>query len=66
MGAILAFISLMFFIFLIWEALARQRPVLSVGHMSGSLEWDTVLPRKVHHIREMPKVYGARGRPTKL
>lgn len=58
-GAMLAFISLMFFMFLIWEALARQRPVMSVGHMSSSLEWETVLPRKVHHMREIPQVYGA-------
>ena len=54
----LAFFSLLFFLFLIWEALARQRPIFSVGHVRGSLEWKRMLPPKAHHMREMPRLVG--------
>jgi hypothetical protein len=37
-GAIMSFLSLMFFVFIVWEALSAQRPMITSGYMATSLE----------------------------
>ncbi|ELU09662.1 hypothetical protein CAPTEDRAFT_228595 [Capitella teleta] len=38
LGAIMSFLSLMFFVFIVWEALSAQRPMITSGYMATSLE----------------------------
>uniref|UniRef100_A0AAU6QGK2 Cytochrome c oxidase subunit 1 n=1 Tax=Prionospio sp. 6 MH-2023 TaxID=3059274 RepID=A0AAU6QGK2_9ANNE len=51
-GSMVSFVALLFFIFLLWEAFASQRGVISSGHMSTSLEWQNVLPLNFHNQPE--------------
>nr|BDC91878.1 cytochrome c oxidase subunit I [Notomastus sp. GK-2021] len=56
-GAMISFFSLLFFLFLLWEALASQRPALSNSNMASSLEWTKkILPPHPHHMQEMPRM----------
>lgn len=57
-GAIMSFLSLMFFVFIVWEALSSQRPIITSGYMATSLEWKSVLPRASHNRGENPKMMG--------
>nr|AIL54888.1 cytochrome c oxidase subunit I [Spirobrachia sp. YL-2014] len=51
-GAIISFMSMLFFIFLLWEALASQRNLISSSHMPTSLEWQELLPLDIHNHPE--------------
>ena len=51
-GAFISFSSLLFFIFLIWEALASQRGVLASPHIPTALEWQETLPLDYHIFQE--------------
>ena len=51
-GSILSFVALLFFIFLLWEALASQRGVIASGHIPTSLEWQDTLPLGFHNQPE--------------
>lgn len=51
-GSLLSFTSVFYFIFLIWEALASQRPLLSPRAISSSSEWPVVAPRERHGATE--------------
>jgi len=37
-GSMLSFVGLLFFIFILWEALVSQRPVIGLSHIGTSLE----------------------------
>ena len=37
-GSRMSFMSLIFFVFIVWEALSAQRPILTRGHRAASLE----------------------------
>uniref|UniRef100_A0AAU6QGS6 Cytochrome c oxidase subunit 1 n=1 Tax=Prionospio multibranchiata TaxID=3050093 RepID=A0AAU6QGS6_9ANNE len=52
MGSMVSFVALLFFIFILWEALAAQRGLISSGHMPTSLEWRDVLPLGFHNSPE--------------
>uniref|UniRef100_A0AAU6QG54 Cytochrome c oxidase subunit 1 n=1 Tax=Prionospio multibranchiata TaxID=3050093 RepID=A0AAU6QG54_9ANNE len=52
MGSMISFVALLFFIFILWEALAAQRGLISSGHMPTSLEWRDVLPLGFHNSPE--------------
>jgi cytochrome c oxidase subunit 1 len=52
LGSIIRFVALLFFIFIIWEALASQRPVIRTSHQSTFLEWQDNLPLDFHNIPE--------------
>lgn len=56
-GAMRAFISSLFFLFLLWEAFASQRRLLRSGAINSSLEWGNFLPLAWHYRRELPAVY---------
>lgn len=51
-GSIISFIALLFFIFIVWEALISQRSVLSSSHSASSLEWQEILPLDFHNSAE--------------
>jgi cytochrome c oxidase subunit 1 len=51
-GAIISFIALLLFIFIIWEALASQRRVVARPHIPSSIEWRDTLPLDFHNISE--------------
>lgn len=53
-GSIISFIALLLFIFILWEAFARQRPVIASSHQATSLEWQECLPLNFHNIPEPP------------
>jgi heme/copper-type cytochrome/quinol oxidase subunit 1 len=52
MGSLISFTALLFFIFIIWEAFASQRPVIASPHIPTSIEWNDVLPLDFHNLRE--------------
>ena len=51
-GSLLSFTALILFIFIIWEAFARQRTVIARPHIPTSIEWRDVLPLDFHNLRE--------------
>nr|AVW86059.1 cytochrome c oxidase subunit 1 [Branchipolynoe pettiboneae] len=51
-GSMISFVALLFFIFIVWEALASQRPVISTSHQSTFLEWQDNLPLDFHNMPE--------------
>lgn len=52
-GSLLSFVALILFIFILWEAFASQRRVISSTHISSALEWsDPTLPLDFHNLRE--------------
>nr|YP_010502211.1 cytochrome c oxidase subunit I [Leocrates chinensis]UXC96456.1 cytochrome c oxidase subunit I [Leocrates chinensis] len=55
-GSMISFIALLLFIFLLWEALISQRPVISSSHQPSSLEWQDLLPLNFHNMPETPMI----------
>uniref|UniRef100_UPI0030E52336 cytochrome c oxidase subunit I n=1 Tax=Pilargis wolfi TaxID=3023926 RepID=UPI0030E52336 len=51
-GSMISFIALLFFIFILWEAFASQRPVITASHQPTSLEWQDMLPLDFHNLPE--------------
>nr|ARS74256.1 cytochrome c oxidase subunit I [Decemunciger sp. AB-2017]ASK06190.1 cytochrome oxidase subunit I [Decemunciger sp. AB-2017]ASK06203.1 cytochrome oxidase subunit I [Decemunciger sp. AB-2017] len=47
-GSMMSFVGLLFFIFLLWEALASQRPVIGVSHLASAIEWKNKMPPYSH------------------
>nr|AWL21410.1 cytochrome c oxidase subunit 1 [Psilodens balduri] len=52
MGSLLSFMSVMFFMFMLWESLTSQRGVLWSKALTTNLEWDTRLPADFHNLPE--------------
>nr|YP_010580918.1 cytochrome c oxidase subunit I [Sternaspis chinensis]YP_010580931.1 cytochrome c oxidase subunit I [Sternaspis liui]QIB72574.1 cytochrome c oxidase subunit 1 [Sternaspis scutata]UZT27129.1 cytochrome c oxidase subunit 1 [Sternaspis chinensis]UZT27142.1 cytochrome c oxidase subunit 1 [Sternaspis liui] len=55
-GSMLSFVALLFFIFLLWEALLSQRSIIASSHVPTSLEWQESLPLDFHNAPESPTV----------
>ncbi len=56
-GSLLSFIRLIYFIFLLWEALASQRPLIGLAHRPTSVEWQTIrFPLKAHTHLQNPRL----------
>jgi cytochrome c oxidase subunit 1 len=51
-GSLLSFTALIFFIFILWEAFASQRRVISSLHIPSSIEWHETLPLGFHNLDE--------------
>lgn len=51
-GSITAFVSLLMFIVILWEALAAQRRVIARPHIPTAIEWRDILPLDFHNLRE--------------
>lgn len=59
-GSIISFVALLFFIFILWEALAAQRGVITSSHLQSSIEWQQhrhIFPPDHHNIRETSLIY---------
>ena len=44
--------------FILWEALASQRPAIAVARVGTSGEWGRVFPYKTHADRRLAKYVG--------
>ena len=53
-GSVISFVALLFFIFLLWEALISQRPVIFTLNRSTRKEWYNNLPLPHHAKNEIP------------
>nr|YP_010577066.1 cytochrome c oxidase subunit I [Tristichotrochus unicus]UZN92184.1 cytochrome c oxidase subunit 1 [Tristichotrochus unicus] len=51
-GSMVSFVSVLYFMFIVWEAFASQRSITSPLNMSTSLEWDDLLPLDFHNPDE--------------
>jgi cytochrome c oxidase subunit 1 len=51
-GAITAFVGLLIFIVILWEAFAAQRRVIARPHIPTAIEWRDILPLDFHNLRE--------------
>ena len=47
-----SFVALLFFIFLLWEAMVAQRGIVSLRHIRPSMEWQDVTPLGYHNMPE--------------
>jgi len=57
-GSTIRTISTLLFFFIIWEALASQRQVLTPNSsISRTLEWKNLTPPTIHSYNEVPKVF---------
>nr|YP_010579430.1 cytochrome c oxidase subunit I [Lepidurus couesii]UNY33512.1 cytochrome c oxidase subunit 1 [Lepidurus couesii] len=55
-GSMISFIATLGFIFIIWEALITQRPVLFSLNLTSSIEWSHNLPPADHSYMELPHI----------
>nr|ARI50098.1 cytochrome c oxidase subunit 1 [Cittarium pica] len=51
-GSMVSFVAVLYFMFIVWEALVSQRGVVWSLHMSTALEWDNLLPLDFHNPAE--------------
>lgn len=51
-GRVISFISLLLFIFIVWEAFVAQRPLIVSSHIPTALEWQDVTPLGFHNQPE--------------
>lgn len=69
-GAHIALLSVGFFIFLVWEALAAQRPCVTPEHTRRSLEWSWGSSGQpcptLHHISQTPAIRHPGTHPPQL
>ncbi len=56
LGSIVSVISVIFFLFIIWEAFSRHRPAISSAHLSSSLEIIHSFPPLNHSYSSIPVV----------
>nr|UAM91048.1 cytochrome c oxidase subunit 1 [Euura bridgmanii] len=53
-GSIISFISILYFMFIMWESFSSQRQILFSSHMNTSIEWKQNLPPSDHSYNELP------------
>nr|ALS46294.1 cytochrome c oxidase subunit 1 [Glycinde armigera] len=51
-GSMLSLVAVVFFIFLLWEAFASQRSVITSLHQPSFLEWQDSVPLDFHNLSE--------------
>jgi len=56
-GSIISIISAVLFLFILWEALARCRPVLFSQNVNSSIEFNHTFPPFTHRYGSEPQVY---------
>nr|QNE85878.1 cytochrome c oxidase subunit I [Ophiogomphus cecilia] len=54
LGSIISLVGVFILIFIMWEALTAQRPVLSAMNLNTSIEWYQKLPPMEHSYAELP------------
>jgi len=52
MGSLISLVSVLFFVFIVWESFIAQRHVMWRTHVRTSLEWDNRLPADFHNLPE--------------
>nr|YP_010163984.1 cytochrome c oxidase subunit I [Phloeosinus perlatus]QRK25835.1 cytochrome c oxidase subunit 1 [Phloeosinus perlatus] len=55
-GSMISLVSIMMFIFIIWESLSAKRYCISPENLSSSIEWFQQLPPAEHSYNELPSV----------
>nr|UFK31945.1 cytochrome c oxidase subunit I [Gigantopelta aegis] len=60
-GAMISFVGVLYFMFILWEAFISQRSMIWSLHMSTSLEWDNILPADFHNNEEVGALIMARS-----
>lgn len=58
LGSIISVVSVIFFLFIIWEALVRHRPAVSRNHLPSSLEFIHSFPPLTHSYTSIPVIRG--------
>nr|QDE11976.1 cytochrome c oxidase subunit I [Empria maculata] len=53
-GSIISFVSVMYFMFIIWESLSSQRQIIFSSNLNTSIEWNQKLPPSDHSYEELP------------
>lgn len=56
-GSFISIIRLIFFIFLLWEALSAKRKIINIFYLSSSLEWLNSYPPINHRYNEIPSIF---------
>lgn len=56
-GSFISIIRLIFFIFIIWEALSAKRKIINIFYLSSSLEWLNSYPPLNHRYNEIPSIF---------
>jgi len=51
-GSIISFVSVLLFIFLLWESIVSQRSIVVSTDQASSLEWEDFLPLDYHNLGE--------------
>nr|YP_009689488.1 cytochrome c oxidase subunit I [Lepidurus apus lubbocki]QCZ36050.1 cytochrome c oxidase subunit I [Lepidurus apus lubbocki] len=55
-GSMISFVATLAFIFIIWESMIAQRPVLFSLNLTSSIEWTHNLPPADHSYMELPHI----------
>nr|URH16542.1 cytochrome c oxidase subunit I [Leptomyxotermes doriae] len=56
MGSTISFVSVMMFLFIMWESITSNRPILFPTHTSNSVEWLQSFPPAEHSYSELPTI----------
>nr|QDA21651.1 cytochrome c oxidase subunit 1 [Trigomphus carus] len=54
LGSIISLVGVFILIFIVWEAMTAQRPILSPLNLNSSIEWYQKLPPMEHSYAELP------------
>nr|YP_010947026.1 cytochrome c oxidase subunit I [Eupolyphaga hanae]WGO57822.1 cytochrome c oxidase subunit I [Eupolyphaga hanae] len=55
-GSMISFVSILMFIFILWESMSTNRQVLFTTQTSNSIEWLQKLPPAEHSYSELPSI----------
>lgn len=55
-GSLISIVSLIIFIFIIWEAFASKRKIINIFFLRSSLEWLSSYPPINHRFNEIPSI----------
>nr|WAK83092.1 cytochrome c oxidase subunit I [Janus sp.] len=53
-GSLISIMSIMFFIFIMWESMISNRQIIFNEHPNSSIEWLQMMPPKEHSYNELP------------
>nr|YP_010178020.1 cytochrome c oxidase subunit I [Conaspidia wangi]QSZ78251.1 cytochrome c oxidase subunit I [Conaspidia wangi] len=56
-GSLISFVSVLFFIFILWESMSSQRQILFSPHLNSAIEWKQNLPPSDHSYAELPVTF---------
>nr|YP_010350245.1 cytochrome c oxidase subunit I [Virgulibracon endoxylaphagus]UOK09625.1 cytochrome c oxidase subunit I [Virgulibracon endoxylaphagus] len=54
LGSVISLISVLYFIFILWESLISQRCIIFYKFMMTSIEWKNLYPPKNHSFNQLP------------